>query len=312
MQKIFYLKGAPACGKSTWAKAEVAKDPLNYLRVNNDDIRNMANGSVFSPDYEKLVKEVRLFLVKQGIQIGLNVIVDNVNCSKRNWEDICKIAQEANRDIQVIEKNFYVELDELLERNSKRDGSARVPDDVVKKWFKELGGKQFKFSNAKIEIFTKRNHAADRFVELMVQDENKPPALICDLDGTLAKIGARSPYDASQCDVVDSPNTHVVETVKLYYDTGYKVIFCSGRMEKDREPTERFIKRCLPDVEYILLMRPDQDQRKDDVVKEEIFNASIKNKYWVRLVLDDRLSVCRLWHGLGLNLLRVGDPDATF
>jgi predicted kinase len=312
MLKIFYLKGAPACGKSTWAKTEIAKDPLNYLRVNNDDIRSMANSSVFSADYEKLIRETRLFLIKQGIQRGLNIIVDNVNSSKRNWEDVCKIAKESNKDVQVIEKNFYVELDELLERNSKREGVARVPDDVVKKFWKELGGKQFAHYPSKVEIFTKRSWAADKIVEPMAQDEGLPRAIICDLDGTLAKIGDRSPYDASLCDITDVGNEHVVQTVKLHYDVGYKIIFCSGRMNKDRDPTVRFIDKCLPNMEYVLLMRRDNDQRRDALVKEEIFNENIRGKYWVKLVIDDRISVCRLWHGMGLNLLRVGDPDADF
>jgi hypothetical protein len=74
----------------------------------------------------------------------------------------------------------------------------------------------------------------------------------------------------------------------------------------------RFIEKHLPGMEYVLLMRKDADFRKDNVVKEEIFNEYIKNKYWVKLVIDDRLSVCQLWFRLGLNLLRAGDPDANF
>ena len=312
MIKVILTKGAPASGKSFWAKAEVAKDPDNWVRINNDDLRAMTNGSVFSADYEKLITDTRNFLIREALKREKNVIIDNVNANKRHFETVCKIAKDMNRDIQVFEKLFYEDLDVLLERDAKREGKAQVGEAVVKKWFKELGGKQFKHCHPKVEIFTKRTSAADRFVDAMVQDENLPYAIICDLDGTLAKIGDRSPYDASNCDITDSPNEHVVQTVQLHHDAGYKIIFCSGRMEKDRAPTERFIKKCLPRVSYTLLMRSDNDQRKDSIIKEEIFNASIKNKYCVKLVLDDRLQVCRLWYDMGLNLLRAGDPEASF
>jgi len=225
---------------------------------------------------------------------------------------VYKIAKEANKDIFLTEKPFYVELEEAIERDSKREGKAKVGENIVRKFWKDLGGKQFAFYNPKNEIFTKRTSPADRVVEPMVQDESLPRSLICDLDGTLAKIGNRSPYSAENCDIVDAPNEPVVETVKLYYAAGYKIIFCSGRMEKDRAPTIRFIEKCLPDVEYMLLMRKDNDTRKDAIIKEEIFNEHIKGKYWVKLVLDDRAAVCRQWFSMGLNLFRVGDPDANF
>jgi hypothetical protein len=59
-------------------------------------------------------------------------------------------------------------------------------------------------------------------------------------------------------------------------------------------------------------MRHNGDYRKDVVVKEEMYNDHIKGKYNVTVVIDDRLQVCRMWHRLGLPLLRVGDPDADF
>lgn len=312
MLKVILCKGAPASGKSTWANSEVSRDPSSWLCINNDQLREMMNGSVYTADYEKLVRETRLFLLEKGLRHNLNIILDNVNASKRNWEDAEKIVKAANKDINMFEKHFYVPLEELLERNSKRTGVARVPDEIVMKFFKDLGGKQFAHYNPKNKFFYKREHAVDLHVEPMVQDVSKPKAIICDLDGTLAKIGNESPYDASNCDVVDLPMEMTVETVKLYYNAGYSIIFCSGRMEKDRAPSVRFIEEHLPGMPYLLLMRADNDQRHDAIIKEEIFNAHIKNKYWVKLVLDDRLSVSRLWHSMGLNLFRIGDPDASF
>ena len=59
-------------------------------------------------------------------------------------------------------------------------------------------------------------------------------------------------------------------------------------------------------------MRPNQDQRSDVVVKEELFNSHVRGKYNPWLVIDDRPSVCRMWRSLGLKVLQVGDPHVEF
>jgi predicted kinase len=212
MLKVILAVGAPASGKSTWARAEVAKDPDNWVRINNDDIRAMTNGSVYSPDYDKFVSSTRLFLIKEALKRNKNVILDNVNANKRHFEATCKIAEEMNKDIQVFEKAFYEEFAVLVARDAKREGKAKVGETVVKQWFDDLGGKQFKFYHPKVKIFTNNGRGA----QIVKQDETLPPAIISDLDGTLALFaGKRSPYDAKDCDLIDEPNPSVVKTIKL-------------------------------------------------------------------------------------------------
>ena len=310
--QIIVCRGCPASGKSFWSVAKVAENPLTWVRQNNDEIRAMCNSSVYGKQYEAFIRTTRLSMIKEAIKANFNVVVDNVNANEQNWKDVLKIAKEANKDIIVSEKLFYEDIEVLLERNAKRTGSAFVPEKVIHKFYRELGGKKFKDAVPKVEVFSKRDVAVDRNVPAMVQDESLPRAVICDLDGTLAKIGDRSPYCASNCDLTDSPNDWVVETVKLYYNADYKIIFCSGRMDKDRAPTIRFIEKHLPGMKYVLLMREDADLRRDDIVKEEIFNKYIKPNYWTKLVIDDRLIVCRKWYEMGLNLFRAGDPDSSF
>jgi hypothetical protein len=135
---------------------------------------------------------------------------------------------------------------------------------------------------------------------------SKKRAILVDLDGTLANIGDRNVYHAEKCDEVDTLNLPVAETVKLYYAAGYKIVFCSGRMDKYREPTIRFIEKHLPGMEYVLLMRATADHRKDSIVKEEIYHRDIEEKYDVFLILDDRDSVVQMWRNvLGLTVFQV-------
>lgn len=305
-------KGAPSSGKSTWAKQEVAKDPLNWVRINNDEIRSMLNSSVYSSSYEKVVTETRNFLIREAIKRDMNIIVDNVNANKKHFDDVLKIAQQMNKDIEVSEKIFYVELDELLERDAKREGKACVGPVVVKKFFKDLGGKQFEKYQPKNKIFSKVDNNSNGIFKPLDQNESLPRAVIFDNDGTISLIHpGRSPYDASTCDQ-DLPHLHVIECMKLYFNAGYKILFVSGRDEKDRAPTERFYRKYFPEVTYELFMRPPGDKRQDVFIKEEIFNNHIKGKFFISAWYDDRAQIVRWAYKNGFPIFRVNDPEATF
>lgn len=315
MIKVEMLVGIPGSGKSTYAKQIVSKDPSNWVRVNNDDLRAMMNGSVWSADYEKMVTDARNYLIRDALKRGKNVIIDNLNLNRRHFDDVCKIAKSVNTDVQVYEKAFYIELEEAMERNAKREGAARVPDDVMKKWWKESGKTQFKFYKPRVEIY-KGHMGNSQTVEAPAWDDSLATAVLCDLDGTLALIHGRSPYDASNCDVKDLPNWPVIETILAHYKMGRKIIFCSGREDKYRPETIRFIEKyCLISpvlssgpahpIQYQLFMRKSDDMRKDSIIKEEIYADNIEGQYNVLCVLDDRNQVVDFWRSKGLTCFQV-------
>jgi predicted kinase len=326
MIKVEMLVGIPGSGKSTYAKQVVAKDPSNYVRINNDDLRAMMNGSVWSADYEKMITDARNYLIRDALKRGKNVIIDNLNLNRRHFDDVCKIAKSVNTDVQVFEKAFYIELEDALERNSKREGAARVPDDVVKKWWKDSGGKQFRHYHPRVEIFQEHKGNLQSLAEAPANVPGAPEAVLCDLDGTLALIHGRSPYDASDCDIKDFPNVPVIETILAHYAAGRKIIFCSGREDKYRPETVRFIEKWVTHPKYVvktdttfgpegdmvnrpipyqLHMRKTDDFRKDAIIKEEIYKEHIEGKYNVLLVLDDRDQVVEFWRGKGLTCFQV-------
>lgn len=125
------------------------------------------------------------------------------------------------------------------------------------------------------------------------QDVTLPKAIICDLDGTLAIIKDRSPFDGSKCEG-DAPNAPVVNLVKQYRELGYKIILLSGRQGQYQPQTERWLKK--HDITYdALWMRAVKDNRKDSVIKKELFENHIANQYYIEFVLDDRDQVVDLW-----------------
>lgn len=131
-------------------------------------------------------------------------------------------------------------------------------------------------------------------------------AIMCDIDGTLAFMGDRSPYNWKKVGV-DTVNEPIRGIVNKYFDF-MPVILVSGRDEVCRPETEKWLKD--NSVRYsTLLMRPKGDNRKDSIVKKEIYDNFIRDKYTIEFVLDDRNQVVEMWRGLGLTCLQVAEGD---
>lgn len=292
MRKVFVLKGIPASGKSFFAKELMAKEK-GWKRINFDDLRATIDGGVYSPDNEKIILKTRDVIIQESLKRQMDVIVDNAHIKDKgkHFNNICALVESLGIDCQVIEKHFYIDVEDAIGRDAKRP--SPVGEKLIRTFWKEAGGKQFKHYKPKVEIFAAKNSTYNK--NKIKMDSSLPKALICDLDGTLALIGDRNVYDASECDVKDELNIPVAETIKLYHQAGYKIIFCSGRIDKYREPTVKFIEKYLPGMDYMLFMRHSSDKRKDSIVKNEIFQQEINGKYAVLLVLDDRDSVVELW-----------------
>ena len=142
-------------------------------------------------------------------------------------------------------------------------------------------------------------------------------AIICDIDGTLSlKHDGRTWYDASTSDL-DKPNKPVLALLRLIQEANWhglnteqdcQIIFLSGRQEKDREPTEKFLEKHML-KRYPLFMRTTDDFRNDTIIKRELYEENVKGKYEILFVLDDRNSekcpVVDMWRELGLPCFQV-------
>jgi len=131
-----------------------------------------------------------------------------------------------------------------------------------------------------------------------------PRAIICDIDGTLAITGDRSPFDWKKVGL-DTLNYPVAKLVEIMNRYGHKIILCSGRDESCRDETIKWLKYYQIKYDH-LFMRPEKDNRKDSIIKEEIYNKHIKDKFYIEFVLDDRDQVVDLWRKkLGLPCFQV-------
>lgn len=120
-----------------------------------------------------------------------------------------------------------------------------------------------------------------------------PKAIICDIDGTLAYMGQRKPYDFENVDQ-DEVKHATAESVRVFYNAGYWIILFSGREDSSKGKTAAWLKR--NDIPYHELhMRKTRDLRKDALVKKELYETHVADKYNVLLVLDDRDQVVKMW-----------------
>jgi len=244
MQHVVLTKGLQASGKSTWAKQQV-RTQEGWERINKDDLRAMLDDNVWSSTKEKFILKARDSLLTTALMQGLNVIIDDTNLDNKHWKDILFLLMKLDIDVTLREQPFPVDLDEAIKRDAARPkpiGEAAITNT----WKRYLKGKAGVLE-PRMEVLYAKKHFS------YVADPTMAKAIICDLDGTLALMGDRSPFDASRCDQVDLPNPPVVEAVKLFHNAGYKIIFLSGRDEKDRGPTERFIIRHLPQLSGVFI-----------------------------------------------------------
>lgn len=300
MKRIILTVGCPGSGKSTWTREFIAKNP-GYFNVNRDDYRQSIMGHEERDEYKYTKKKEGIvtcmqFDATKGILYGgdsvKGVIISDTNLNPERrlaWETFAK---EYNWKIEY--KVFDVPWTELVKRNNKR-GTKAVPIDVLRSMYSHMR------AYLGLPVYT--------------GTPGKPKAVIFDVDGTLAKMVNRSPYDLEKCDT-DIINPMVVELSKMYDKQGYQIIVVSGRecgTEEDPMKYYRMTRKWVEDFAAVPLVmqcqREQGDTRKDDIVKEEIFWEKIAPHFDVKLAVDDRQNVVEMWRRIGVECWQVAFGD---
>lgn len=149
-----------------------------------------------------------------------------------------------------------------------------------------------------------------------------PSAVLIDIDGTVASmVGKRGPFDWSKV-LLDDPIIEHEELILYYIKNNNieNVIFLTGRDGIAREDTLTWLNtkstlvKGLNDIkkEFILYNRKKSDQRKDSIIKQEIFLKEIAFKYNVKAVFDDRPQVVKMWWNLDLKCYQLANPYLEF
>jgi predicted kinase len=305
------MRGYPGSGKSTEAQ-RIAKEN-NSVICSMDDFRYVDGKYVFDFKDQKQIAKSCFDKFGQVILSGRNVIVDNTNIK---FDDICKyidyILVNNNQNdfiysVELVEVE-YNSIEEAIKLRSNREDGKNIAQNIMRKMYKSfkhdirgqiLDKYKYKLGLGKLD---------DLVNELPFTINDKQKAVVCDLDGTLSLfeytngIKTRSPYDASTSNN-DFINIPVAVTIKALQDTGYEIIFVSGREDVYRNATLEFLERVQEETGLVigdLHMRASGDFRSDDIIKSEIYHNLIEPNYNVVMVFDDRPKVVKMWRSLNL------------
>lgn len=279
MLQVIVTRGLPASGKSTWSKNVIDKNPNSYKRINKDDLRAMLDNDKHSTDMEKFILKVRDSLILLALQEGKHVIVDDTNLADKHIE---RIKQLIHGKAQLIIKDFTdVPLETCIKQDLKR--SKSVGEKVIRDLYNQY--------LRKIEVYN--------------ENKNLPKAIIVDVDGTLAIMNNRSPFDWNKVGE-DLCNETIKNIVNNY--NGDKVIIMSGRDSVCRDLTIQWLK--VNNIKFDeIFMREQGNMEKDSIVKRRLFEQNVRGKYYVEYVLDDRSTVVETWREMGLICLQVAEGN---
>ena len=158
--------------------------------------------------------------------------------------------------------------------------------------------------------------------------------IVFDVDGTLMNIEHRvkyarkdSPdydYEKFEAEIVnDTPNIEIFTIAHALKEQGHTIIIASGRKAMWTRTTlkmldDYFDPRIFKADEYYVwgesfwdayYFRKDGDNRKDSIVKEEMYEQMLKDGYDPKLVFDDRQQVVDMWRSKGIRVCQVSEGN---
>lgn len=295
--KLIVLVGISASGKSTFAEQMLLSDD-RLVRVSRDEYRYMWRNSGAVSDKIESVITLR---VNQDIEYYLNnnfdVIYDATNLTVRYLNSLIEKFQHY-ADIEFVV--FDVDVEECIRRDNLR--GRKVGESVIRSQYEK-----FKILKKKFEFnpITKRKKKYRNYNK----PADKKDAICVDLDGTLADLGDRNPYGFGVLnDRVVFPVKNILKAF-LEVNPHFTLFIVSGREEKMRQDTEQWLK--INKIPYHhLLLRNNDDVRRDATIKKEIYTEQILPQYHVHFVLDDRNQVVdMLRNRLGLTVFQVAEGN---
>jgi hypothetical protein len=290
-QEIRLFRGLPSADKFFKSSEWVAEDQGWRMRTSRQDLALQLFGK-YLEDLDRheteTVETIQHAMVTSALKANLSVAIDDDNLRLKTVREWQSKAEKNKILLEVVD----VETEVVTE--VQRDLYDRF---FVKGKFPTIP--PFEVQEEERGTWTKYE-----------PNEELEKAYIFDIDGTLAKMLGRSPFDWARVGE-DSPIWDVIRVAQALVKTGYKIIFMSGRDEVCfDESWEWLLKHEL--FGEALFMRPANSYIPDDVVKHDLFYKHVAPNYNVVGVFDDRLKVCRMWEEIGLTLFRVGPIDSDF
>lgn len=305
--RLVAMVGLPASGKTFYVEETLRlgqpRFPGLYLRAGRDHLRTaLHKDHTYESWAEDDVTAIQTQIIERGLKANRIVLVDDMNLKPEYRQRLADLAMKWGSD--YTQQDFtQVSLDILIQRDAERERS--VGADYIKKMHKRY------VEPLKGEAMPWPDFSPQDFFSPVQWTSGLPEAILVDIDGTVAKMNGRSPYDVSRVSE-DLPKRDVIDQIhrEVYYNSKPPaVIFMSGREDKCRADTEEWLYQHVKVPFAGLYMRKTGDRRPDYQVKSELFDRNVKGKFNIRYVLDDRNQVVNMWRKRGLLCLQVADGD---
>lgn len=295
--QLIALRGLPASGKTSAARAWVRQNPEGRARVGRDALRDALyyERGVLSRTQEGVITDIQRGMVRELLRSGKDVVVDDLNLRLQYLKAWQRVAAEEGAEFTVLDTDASVE--KCIEWDKTRPKREQVGERFIRET-----AKRFK---SRPELYPIKEFAAN----LYVPDESLPKAWLFDVDGTLAKNNSgRSFYDETRVGE-DDPVTSVISVLHGLRALGVRIVVMSGRSMACEIATAEWLDEHVGRDNWDeLFMRAEGDKRPDHKVKSELFDEVAKS-YAVMGVVDDRNSVCEMWRSRGLTCLQAAKGD---
>lgn len=331
--------GAPGSGKSTYAREMIANDNT-YIYIERDVLREkICNDLNLLPEsyvrdvdnfhtvYYKLPKDVRNNIeklvteqVNESIKHNDKIILSNTNLTQKHRDELRR--KLANLGFEVKYVVFNNHITELLERNQLRKNV--VNDNVIFDMYQRMQHQLEDIAQYECEYMS--DHVTNEFFF-----EQPKRCIICDIDGTIAHIKdkSRTHFQMHKVDEdeVDDIVFTMVNTLAKANDA--MIIYLTGRSSDCFSKTVKWLDDTYAEYGYLstdisgltktwengdyhIYSRLNGDNRKDFIIKKELYDTFIDGRYEVIAVFDDRPQVVDLWNDLGLKTIAVADQRNHF
>ena len=312
MSMMSITVGIPGSGKTYCAELMQQDNPDDVVLMSRDDFRHLffREDGILAQPKEFYITQVMEREAKNQLRLGKHVIIHDTNLREKYRKRWAEIAGSQCAGFEIIDLTS-VDLNQCLNNDYDRfvKGGRRVGSEVIKdlhtRFIKPLQGRPVEAPqiNAKpLSPLVPYKHTP-----------GLPEAIIVDLDGTVALCeGVRSPYDYTRVKY-DKPNLPVIRQVQdEAYKLGTKILFVSGRLapieSQCYNDTEEWLYEHVKVPIGMLAMRH-QDGVDDTIIKYDIFDKLIRDRYNVKYVLDDRNKVVRMWRSINLPCWQVQEGD---
>ena len=299
--KAHIMIGISGSGKSTYVKEHATP---GSVVVNNDSARrrfvginpedNLWDYYKFDKNVESQVKSETDALINHAFYNNKDLWIDNTNLTTTKNEHLKEFLEKLGYEVYFHNLNTSSNINTYLYRNQQRINELK-PSVINDQYIRAC---------------------INNYVDFETGDRVQARIALVDIDGTVADhFNERSPFDWSKVSN-DRPRPYVIETLKALYNFGSIdfIQFLSGRESICYDDTMIWLQNVagFDMTRHRLLMRQRKDNRKDVIIKSEIYENCIKDKYEIKFVFDDRNQVVDYWWDQKLPVFHVGDYRNVF